>query len=87
MLHFLSYFQLKSSLEIAIENSNVEIVKSLLENHQIKNAKGEYKKLKQRQITNNSTTKEGDDETENKINQILELLQKFIAENELEKQF
>ena len=62
----------RSSLDIAVANSNVEIVKKLLESNQIKDVEDEYEKLK----------KIKDDEQENhgnKSNEILNLLQKFIS--------
>ena len=73
----------KSSLQIAVENLNVEIVKSLLKNNKIKNVKQEYKKFKQKQIKNDSSVKENDNEVEKKSNQIEELLNNFISENQL----
>ena len=86
----------KSTLDIAIENTNVEIVKKLLENNQIKDVKHELEKLKQRQLENGSSEKKVNEqanneteneskETENRTNEISELLQKFISERQLKQ--
>ena len=86
LLYCFSWTSKKTSLNIAVQNANIDIVKLLLEKSNIKSVENDFKKMQKENANEFPPLKEKEEENDSKESsekkdEILKLIQNFINEN------